>query len=227
MNFPSRELEELIGSDFSPKIHYLKNISPIKIYTDTCPFIPPMFTKPGNYSNSSNSRELGLFFPSFSALGALTMLFTLTLGVFLFLNTSWASPPDTVPSMGNKGLAIITTPKGEQIFAEIADTPSKRAKGLMGRTNLAPDRGMLFTFSEPSRWTFWMKNTKISLDIIWLDKKGKVVHLESKVPICTRMDDGCPRYHPSKKASYVLELKAGRAKNFEIQKGSVLQIGLP
>jgi uncharacterized membrane protein (UPF0127 family) len=124
-------------------------------------------------------------------------------------------------------LAIISTPKGDKIFAEIADTPAKRAKGLMGRTNLAPDRGMLFIFSETGQWTFWMKNTKLSLDIIWLNPEGKVVHLASNVPICTRTDEGCPRYHPSKKALYALELGGGMAERLGIHRGTELSIALP
>ena len=130
-------------------------------------------------------------------------------------------------SQANKGLALISTPNGDSIFAEIADTPAKRAQGLMGRTSLAPDHGMLFTFSEPGQWTFWMKNTKISLDILWLDTDGKVIHLELNVPICTRTDEGCPRYHPAKKALYALELRAGMAERLGIQKGTVLKIALP
>lgn len=130
-------------------------------------------------------------------------------------------------SLANKDLAIIITPQGNHIFAEIADTPAKRSQGLMGRTHLAPDHGMLFTFSEPGKWTFWMKNTKIPLDIMWLDTDGKVVHLESEVPICTRTDEGCPRYHPSQKALYALELRAGMAKRLGIRKGTRLEIALP
>ncbi len=130
-------------------------------------------------------------------------------------------------SLASKGLATIATPNGANIFAEIADTPAKRAEGLMFRTNMAPDHGMLFTFQELGRWTFWMKNTKMSLDIIWLNADAKVVHLESKVPICTRKDEGCPRYHPNKKALYVLELRAGIAERLEIHKETQLSITLP
>ena len=130
-------------------------------------------------------------------------------------------------SLSRNGLATISTPSGAVIYAEIADTPAKHAEGLMFRTTLEPDHGMLFTFQEPGQWTFWMKNTKMPLDIIWLDAKGKVVHLESNVPICTRNDDGCPRYHPFQKALYVLELKAGIAESLQIQKGTQLAIVLP
>ena len=72
-----------------------------------------------------------------------------------------------------------------------------------------------------------MKNTKIPLDIIWLDETGNVVHIEPKVPICKRTDDGCPRYHSRKKAMYVLELKAEMAAQFQIRPGTPLSVTLP
>ena len=141
------------------------------------------------------------------------------------LPSSWGQIENL--SLAGKGLATISTPKGTVIFAEVADTPAKRAQGLMFRTNLAPDHGMLFKFPELGNWTFWMKNTKIPLDIIWLDETGNVVHIEPKVPICTRTDDGCPRYHSRKKAMYVLELKAEMAAQFQIHPGTPLSVALP
>ena len=130
-------------------------------------------------------------------------------------------------SLQGNGLASISTPKGSIIFAEIADTPDKRAKGLMHRSSIAPDQGMLFQFPELGSWTFWMKNTKIPLDILWLDKTGTIIHIESEVPICTRTDDNCPRYHSHKQSWQVLELKAGMAKKLELTPGSQLTISVP
>lgn len=130
-------------------------------------------------------------------------------------------------SSSENGLARISTPKGSLIFAEIADSPDKRAKGLMDRQSIAQDGGMLFQFPELGYWTFWMKNTKIPLDILWLDKKGTIIHIESHVPICTRTDDHCPRYYSHKKSWQVLELKAGMAETFELTLGSQLKITVP
>src|SRR5438105_9264678 len=110
---------------------------------------------------------------------------------------------------GQDGVVQISTPTGTTIQAEIADTTEKRAKGLMYRDSLAKNRGMLFTFAEPQLWTFWMKNTRISLDIIWMDGKKRIVHIERNVPTCPRTDDGCPQYQPNDNAVYVLELAAG------------------
>ena len=155
----------------------------------------------------------------------LRTLLIMTMYASITLPSSWGQIENL--SLTGKGLATISTPKGTVIFAEVADTPAKRAQGLMFRTNLAPDHGMLFKFPELGNWTFWMKNTKIPLDIIWLDEAGNVVHIEPKVPICTRTDDGCPRYHSRKKSMYVLELKAEMAAQFQIRPGTLLSVTLP
>ena len=125
-------------------------------------------------------------------------------------------------------LISIHTPSGITIRAEIADTPRKRAHGLMHREHLKQDHGMLFFFSEPQAWTFWMKNTKIALDLIWLDEKKRVTHIERNVPICTKSDDSCPQYRPnSADAVYVLEIAGGTVDGYKIEKGTKLQFGRP
>ena len=97
----------------------------------------------------------------------------------------------------------------------------------MYREQLAQDRGMLFTFSQSEAWVFWMKNTKIPLDLIWINEKKQIVHMEQNVPICTRTDDSCPQYRPNEGALYVLELAAGQAETFKLQQGSKLQFRVP
>ncbi len=134
--------------------------------------------------------------------------------------TEWAVLP---PASAEEGLLPVKTPGGATIYAELADTTEKRARGLMFRNSLAPDRGMLFTFAEPKPWTFWMKNTKVPLDIIWLDGKKRIVHIERNVPICTRTDDSCPQYQPTEDAMYVLEIAGGMADALKLQRGATLQ----
>lgn len=125
-------------------------------------------------------------------------------------------------------LISIRTPSGITIQAEIADTPRKRAQGLMYRDHLKKDHGMLFFFSEPQAWTFWMKNTKIALDLIWLDDTKRVTHIERNVPICTKSDDSCPQYRPNNAdAVYVLEITGGTIDGYKIEKGTKLQFGQP
>ena len=132
-----------------------------------------------------------------------------------------------IPSPGvtsDSGLIAIRTPAGSTIQAELADTPIKRATGLMHRDHLKKDHGMLFVFGQPHAWSFWMKNTKMALDLIWLDDKKKVVHIERNVPICTKTDDSCPQYRPnSEDAVYVLEIAGGTVDGYKIEKGSTLQ----
>lgn len=124
-------------------------------------------------------------------------------------------------------LVQIQLPGGTIIHAEIADTPRKRGEGLMFREYLPKDRGMLFTFGQAQPWTFWMKNTKIPLDIIWMNENKQVIHIAHQVPICTRIDDGCPQYQPNDPAFYVLELGGGEAERLKLGKGSKLQFRTP
>lgn len=149
---------------------------------------------------------------------------TISVGIVIgFYQNAWGE----LGSLPGNELASISTPKGSIIFAEIADTPDKRAQGLMHRPSIPPDQGMLFLFPELGYWTFWMKNTKVPLDILWLDKIGTIIHIESHVPICTRTDDHCPRYYSHKQSWQVLELKAGMAKKLELIPGNQLKISVP
>ncbi|MDH5564494.1 MAG: DUF192 domain-containing protein [Nitrospirota bacterium] len=129
--------------------------------------------------------------------------------------------------IGGNGLGTILTPQETIIFAEIVDSPDKRAKGLMFRQSMAPDRGMLFLFPEPGHFSFWMKNTMIPLDILWLDESGTILHLEPNVPICTRKDDQCQKYQSPHKSLQVLELNAGMAEKLGLEVGGQLEIDLP
>lgn len=150
-------------------------------------------------------------------------LLTLLCTLFLpFPGSTQAGTDQTIP-----GLIPITIPGGIMIHAELADTPQKRAEGLMYREHLGADRGMLFTFLQAQPWTFWMKNTKIPLDIIWMNEKKQIVHIEQNVPICTRTDDSCPQYRPNDESLYVLELAGGRAESLKLQRGSKLQFKVP
>lgn len=156
-----------------------------------------------------------------SALPPRAMLWLCGIAMLAVVSSSWAAdlPTDT--------LITVKIPNGTLIQAELADTALKRAQGLMFREHLADDRGMLFIFGDAQPWTFWMKNTKIPLDIIWMDAKKTIVHIERNVPICTRQDDGCPQYHSEEGALYVLELGGGRAAALQLQRGMKLSFKQP
>lgn len=154
------------------------------------------------------------------------ILVLLNLLVLIGLEPAFAAPKGPPPKI-NPGLATVQTPDGFTIFAEIANTPDQRSTGLMYRTRIAPDRGMIFTFPEPGSWTFWMKNTKMALDILWIDEKGKIVHIQHAAPICERNDNLCPRYRTNIPAILVLELGAGQAKKLNLKQGKKLEISWP
>lgn len=92
-------------------------------------------------------------------------------------------------------------------LVELAKTDEERASGLMFRNYLAPKSGMLFIFPKEGLYSFWMKNTRIPLDIIWLDNNKQIVFINKNTKPCE--DSNCPAVEPEIKASYVLEINAG------------------
>ncbi len=92
------------------------------------------------------------------------------------------------------------------VRAEIADTPELRSRGLMFREHLNDAEGMLFVFDYEGRWSFWMKNTLIPLDIIWIDNNFRIIHIEKAVPC---VEETCVSYSPSAPARYVVEVNHG------------------
>ncbi len=98
-------------------------------------------------------------------------------------------------------------PDGESIIADLAKTEEERTQGLMFRNTLNDDQGMLFVFEQEGLYSFWMKNMNFAIDILWLDRQKRIVHLEHNVPPCKK--EPCPSYAPLVPAKYVLEIKAG------------------
>jgi len=115
----------------------------------------------------------------------------------------------------------MTLPDGQPLQVEIADTPMEQTRGLMFRTDLPEDHGMLFIFDRPGKNRFWMKNTLIPLDILWMDDRKRIIHIEYQVPPCKM--DPCPAYGPSAESHYVLEVKAGVAHKRGLRVGMPLQ----
>jgi uncharacterized membrane protein (UPF0127 family) len=92
-----------------------------------------------------------------------------------------------------------------EVRVEIADSPDEQATGLMNRTALAEDRGMLFVFPEEEVRSFWMKNTLIPLSIAYIDSEGRIVDLQDMKPL----DDEEPHYVSAEPARYALEVNKG------------------
>jgi uncharacterized membrane protein (UPF0127 family) len=115
----------------------------------------------------------------------------------------------------------IALPSGAVYRLELALTPEDQAQGLMFRENLPEKTGMLFVFPESAPHHFWMKNTMIPLDMIWMDDAGRVVFISANTPPCTA--DPCPTYGPNAPARRVLEIAGGAAAKEGVRVGEVLK----
>jgi len=125
--------------------------------------------------------------------------------------------PEQPADTGEAG--VVRMKLGRETFTlEVADTPKKQQLGLMHRKSMPQDRGMLFVFPEEEERSFWMKNTLIPLDIVYLDAGGKVVSVKQMKPLD---ETSVPSDGPAK---YAVELNEGAAKRAGVAAGDVLAI---
>ena len=114
---------------------------------------------------------------------------------------------------------------GNQRFhVEIADDDAERARGLMFRDVLPARHGMLFIHERQEPQAYWMKNTRIPLDILYFDNARKLVSQQRDVPPCA-LGDACPPYPSDAPARFVLELNAGEAARLQLNEGAELHFG--
>lgn len=146
----------------------------------------------------------------------------LCLALLSVLAVAWATPglagrPSVLRS---ESLQIVTHDSHVHRFrVEIADTDASRERGLMFRKSLAPDAGMLFDFRRPQNVAFWMRNTLIPLDMLFLDDEGYIINLAPSAPPLSQT-----RIPSGGKVLGVLELRGGRSAELGIQPGDrVLQ----
>lgn len=94
---------------------------------------------------------------------------------------------------------------GTVLMVAVADTPQERERGLSGTAGLSNGEGMLFIFEHDGQHSFWMKDMRYAIDIIWLSQEKRVVHIEKSV-----LPDTFPQaFTPPTPARYVLEVPAG------------------
>ncbi|HEX7803638.1 MAG TPA: DUF192 domain-containing protein [Pseudoxanthomonas sp.] len=111
---------------------------------------------------------------------------------------------------------------GQRYKVEVADDDAERARGLMFRDQLAPGTGMIFLHDREEPQAYWMKNTKIALDILYFDSARKLVAQQRDVPPCSA-GNACPPYPSNAPARYVLELNAGEAAKLKLKNGAELK----
>lgn len=105
---------------------------------------------------------------------------------------------------------------------EVVDSLETRTRGLMFREFLDKDKGMWFVFEESKVYPFWMKNTLIPLDMIWVDENLKVVAIIVGVVPCEA--NPCRHYNPEKEALYVLEINGGLSSEYGLNVGDIISV---
>lgn len=156
------------------------------------------------------------------AAGTVCLIASIVLfGFFLFALNSQSNTPSPVPSQSLASSRACFA-SGACLELELARSDEERTRGLMLRTSLASDAGMLFLFESEENHSFWMKNTLIPLDIIWLGADSRVIGFEENVPPCTT--SLCPLFSINKPSRLVLETNAGFAAKNAVQIGQLVSL---
>ena len=141
--------------------------------------------------------------------------FLVALWMFVYSTDAFAQPaPDPNSVFPTEVLEIVTSNGSFKFSVEIADEVQERSKGLMFREAMLPTHGMLFDFGETSPVSMWMRNTPLSLDMVFIKQNGEIARIASDtVPFSeTIISSGQP-------VSHVLELNAGMARQIGMQAG--------
>jgi uncharacterized protein len=138
--------------------------------------------------------------------------FTLLLSLVAMMATLCTSRPGSEPPSDHQ-LALLPTTTiaigGVPVRVEIADGPAERAQGLSFRDGLASGTGMLFVFREPRTLSFWMKDMRFCLDIVWIEDAAIQGTTTNVCPTKVLSDADLPKYGSPTQVSYVLEVPAG------------------
>ncbi len=130
-----------------------------------------------------------------------------TLIVMLILAATLAACGDSNPDPDDPTVLEIGTENGTVfVEAEVADSDAERTEGLMGRTSLDADAGMVFLWESRVETTFWMKDTLIPLSIAFWNERGRIIEILDMAPC--RQDD-CPSYGPDEPFVGALEVNRG------------------
>ncbi len=114
------------------------------------------------------------------------------------------------------------TLKDRTFTVEQANDGASQERGLMFRDSMPADHGMIFNFADEQPRTFWMKNCRMPLDILYFDANYKLVSVQQRVPACR--SDPCPTYPSEGPSKYVLELNAGTADKLDVKPGDALTV---
>lgn len=132
--------------------------------------------------------------------------------------------PEADAGVEEFNLRRVTLPDGTVIRAEVNTKQLDMARGMMFRDSLPDGRGMLFVHGAPDKYSYYMFQTLIPLDIIWMDARGKVVEISENTPPCTAKKAlECPVYGGQQTAMVVLELPGGYGRKHRVAVGEVIK----
>lgn len=120
-------------------------------------------------------------------------------------------------------LRPVTLPDGTVIKAEVMTKETDMRRGMMFRDSFPEGRGMLFVHGTPGQYGYWMYQVRIPLDIVWMDRLGKIVEISENTPPCRTQASQCPTYGGTKTALVVLELPAGYGRKHDVTPGNVIR----
>jgi len=162
-----------------------------------------------------------------SVAAAILLCITLPCSMLLLSSCSSESSGESSGTDSHLPTMLVNLPNGRSIRAEIASTQADQERGLMFRSSLAPDRGMLFVFDRSGLYPFWMYHTLIPLDIVWMDSAHNIVFISANTPACpSENSKDCPNYGSkdlSHLSQYVLELAGGQAAANSLKVGDKLR----
>jgi uncharacterized protein len=142
------------------------------------------------------------------------ILFSLT----LFL-ANCGDKPSTVDDFHTRDL---TLPGGQVLKVETMISEVDSMRGMMFRTSIAPDHGMLFMHKKPGNYPHWMYQTVIPLDSVWMDEKHNIVEIVENMPPCTTVASKCPHFGGTQTSQFSLQMGAGMVKKYHLKLGDSL-----
>ena len=119
----------------------------------------------------------------------------------------------------NRYLKAVVSVNGFKLIADLALTQDQQTEGLAVKNHMNESEGMLFVFQQPSRQSFWMKDMKFPIDIIWLGANRSVVYIVHNLEPCPSRGN-CPVYVPDRDSLYVLETVAGFSHRHNVTVGT-------
>lgn len=154
-----------------------------------------------------------------------SILLILVIGIGLYFFKYGESNQINLPFVSQPPKQASLIINNSLLKVEVADTPSRRSKGLGEKEKLASDEGMLFVFEKTDRYNFWMKGLKFPLDFVWIKDDTVVDFLENvPPPAIGQQDQSLPIYSPKVEINKVLEVNSGTIQLLNIKVGDKIQI---